>query len=94
MELAKDKKQKAKAGPSLELQALIEIGIPLKMAIFNKTVLSWKNEPENALYSQGSTKVSRTAKLWYTPHGIVVDQGDGAFYKIIPLANVSDTIVL
>ncbi len=78
------------------IKKLIESGIPLRQAIFNKTVLSWRNEPENAFYSPQAPgrqpKPSRTANLWYTPHGVVTEQG--GVYKIIPLANVSDTFAL
>lgn len=87
-----------------EIQELIDNGIPLKMAVFHRTVLSFGNfgtvtgEPENAFWAPSGDKTkpnakpSRTAKMWYTPHGLVCEQH--GIYKIIPTANVSDTIVL
>ncbi len=74
---------------------LIDAGIPLKRVVFHDTVLSLGGkqggEPENALYSSGS-KPSRTAEMWYTPHGVVVKQREN--YKIIPLAAIKDNDVL
>lgn len=77
---------------------LIEMGIPLSLAIFHDTVLSYggttvNGEPEFALYDPTSkSKPSRTAKLWYTPHGVVVKQRE--VYKILPLAALKDSRVL
>lgn len=97
MELEKNqkpaqKKTKVPAG----VQELIDIGIPLKNVIFLEPVLSYKREPENAFYSPLSegrqAKPSRTGSIWYTPHGVVVEQH--GMYKIIPLSNVKDTDVL
>lgn len=83
---------------------LIKTGIPLQMAVFHRTILSHGDKqggtgiPETGLFSpapKGSpmaAKPSRTANMWFTPHGIVIEQRGR--YKIIPLANVSDTNVL
>lgn len=101
MELVKgDKKDKPIKKPHPGIQELIDAGIPLQMVTFNRTVRSFKGEPETAFYHrtghiagpQRDAKPSRTAKIWFTPHGVVTEQ-DG-FYKVIPLANVIDTIVL
>ena len=79
----------------MRIEALLQHGIPLSKVVFHDTVLSYghnkSGEPENALYDHGS-KPSRTAKLWYTPHGIVVKQKEN--YKIIPLAAIKDNDVL
>lgn len=83
---------KSSKGPSKQILDLVETGIPLQMAVFHRTVRSVLGEPETAFYSSGSNKPSRTANMWYTPHGLVVEQR--GHYKIIPLANISDTIVL
>jgi len=95
--MATPKKQEAPK-PSEKIQGLIEIGIPIRMAVFHRTILSLGNgkpgEPESALYSpenQG-TKKSRTANMWLTPQCLVVEQN--GVYKLIPQANVSDTIAL
>lgn len=95
MEVQKEKTQAKPKGPSKQIQELIDIGVPLKMAVFHRAILSYGTEnsgtPETALWSIGG-KPMRTAKLWYTPHGLVTEQR--GIYKIIPLANVSDTTVL
>lgn len=76
-----------------KIQALIEIGIPLKKVVFSRTVMSFENQPEFALFTpEPNLKASRIAKMWYTPHGVVCEQK--GLYKIIPLANVLDTVVL
>lgn len=76
-----------------KVQALIDIGIPLRKVVFGRTVVSITGEPEFAFYSpEPNLRPSRVAKLWYTPHGIVCEQAGS--YKIIPLANVLDTFVL
>lgn len=48
---------------------------------------SFASEPETALYHEASkSKPSRTARMWYTPRGLVVLQKYGL--TIIPLSNV------
>jgi len=94
--MAKKPQEAPKPAPE-KIQGLIDIGIPVRMAVFHRTILSMGNgkpgEPENALYSpeQGSKK-SRTANMWLTPQCLVVEQN--GVYKLIPQANVSDTIAL
>lgn len=85
------------------IESLIADGIPLQKVILHRTVTSNSSfkpgvpipgnagEPEQAFYAINPTK-TRTANLWYTPHGVVIEQKGR--YKIIPLANVSDTNVL
>lgn len=87
-------KEKAKKEMPDQIKALITDGIPLQMAVFQKTVRSGHaaGTPETAFYASGTSVVSRIAKMWYTPHGVVTEQQ--GVYKIIPLASVSDTIVL
>ncbi len=81
-----------------QIDILIESGIPLKMAVFHRPIKSIMGEPEFAFYvketdpKKVSPKPSRIAKMWYTPHGLVTLQKDQ--FKLIPLANVSETIVL
>jgi len=73
---------------------LVETGIPITMAVFHRTVRSHTGEPETAFFDpdfKPAPKPSKAATMYYTPHGLVCDQ-KGKF-KIIPLANVSDTIV-
>lgn len=63
------------------------MGIPVKKAIFHRTVESWNGEPEMAFYT-GGAKPSRTAlAMWFTPHGLLCEFRNSK-RKIIPLANV------
>lgn len=91
--------------PSKEIQELIATGIPLRMAVFHRAVLSFGDPaaglagtPETAFHvketdpKRTSAKPARTAEMWYTPHGVVTAQR--GIYKLIPLANISDTTVL
>lgn len=91
--ITKKESQLQKAEIPDKIHELIQSGIPLHMAVFSKTVRSRMSAelPEFAFYDQGG-KHSRTAKMWYTPHGVVTEQNGK--YKIIPLANVTDTNVL
>lgn len=79
-----------------DLQKLIEIGIPIKKAVFHRAVLfdHKTSAPETAYYSPTygkDLKKHKVARMWYTPHGLICEQNDQ--WKIIPLANVSDTVV-
>jgi hypothetical protein len=95
-----DKKTEKEYKDATALIDLIDSGIPLHSAVFHRSILSHGGsqggEPETGLYSPknkgAAPKPSRTANLWYTPHGVVIEQKGR--YKIIPLANVSDTNVL
>lgn len=76
------------------LQALIDNGIPLRKAVFHRAVIfdCHGGTPETAYYSKEwatDVKAHKVAQMWYTPHGLVCTQKD--IWKIIPLANVSDT---
>lgn len=53
-----------------------DIGIPIKEAVFRRTVKSWTGEPETAFYSSGA-KPSRTATMWLTPCGLLCEQAKG-----------------
>lgn len=87
-----------------KIQALIDIGIPLKKVVFHSTVLSFGEKgsvtgtPEFSLNAPSPdpkvkwAQPSRTANIWYTPHAVVTEQS--GVYKIIPPAQVADTIVL
>lgn len=86
------KKKVIPANSREQFLVLIESGIPLKMATFHRAVRSWTGEPETAFYASGA-KPSRTAKMWYTPHGMAWEHNE-ATMGIVPLANVSDTRVL
>lgn len=90
-----DQKSGAGALPAsrdqFDVESLIAMGIPIKAAIFHDTIrFGVQGVPEFALYdpSEGS-KASRTAKMWYTPAGLLCQQGKNQ--KLIPLANVKDT---
>lgn len=74
------------------LQSLKANGIPLQKVTFHKTVNSDKGEPEYTFYDGGTHRNSRNAKLWYTPTGILMEQGK--IHKLIPLANAADTVLL
>lgn len=75
------------------IATLIEEGIELRFAQFGKPVLSYLKTPEYAFYTpEDNLKKERAAKMWFTPHGLVTEQK--GHYKIIPLANIVDTIVL
>jgi hypothetical protein len=82
-----------------KVKALIEMGIPVKFALFRRTVRSNVGTPESAFYARETDpklpnpQPSRIAEMWYTPHGLVTLQA-GGIYKVIPLANLVDTIVL
>lgn len=74
------------------IESLKMTGIPVKAAFFHRTVLSMSvagGTPEHALYDGGTDKKSRLAKMWYTPSGLLIEQK--GLYKMVPLANVSDT---
>lgn len=91
------KKTEAPKPAPEKIQGLIDIGIPIRMAVFHRTILSMGNggtgEPENALYyPESKVRPSRTANMWLTPQCLVVEQK--GVYKLIPQANVSDTIAL
>lgn len=80
---------------------LIDMGIPLSMAVFKQTVRSIDGTPETAFYAPNTngpnSKAYRTARMWMTPHGVLCMQSNKlmpAFYKLIPLGAVADTIVL
>lgn len=77
-----------------QLEELIENGIPVRKAVFHRTVLFdyAGGTPESAFFSPEwaqDVKKQRVAKMWYTPHGLVCEQN--GMWKIVPLANVSDT---
>jgi hypothetical protein len=79
-----------------QIEYLKNTGIPISLCVFHRTILSALNEPETALYSHGTSKKSRLAKMWYTPNGLLVEQKDkldNIIHKLIPLANVSDTVI-
>lgn len=72
------------------LEALKKMGLPLSRVVFHDTITSKDkdNLPEFAMYASHPKK-NREAKIWYTPHGVLLQQRGG--HKIIPLANVKDT---
>lgn len=76
---------------------LIGQGIPCREAVFHRPIKSLNvspaGEPETALYDAVTkAKPSRTAKLWFTPHGLVYEQKYGK--SIVPLANVVYSVSL
>lgn len=88
--------------PQTQMEAMVQTGVPILLAVFHKTVRSITGESESAFFDishKPIPKPSKEAKLWYTPHGVVVEQtlkkGKEVLhhFKIIPLANVADTIV-
>ncbi len=93
MELEKKKSDLKKKPLNAGFKELMDAGIPLQKAIFWEPVISFKNEPETALYNKITvSKPSRTANIYFTPHGVVAEQ-DG-YCLIIPLSNVKYTVVL
>jgi hypothetical protein len=70
---------------------IMDGALVVKGAEFHRAIRSYgasiAGEPETALYEKGGAKPSRTAEMWYTPHGLVCKQRHGCI--IIPLANVS-----
>lgn len=68
------------------------LSIPVSVAVFHRTVQSFGSngivgEPETAFYApESKSKPSRTAKMYYTPHGLICEQKYGTV--IVPLANV------
>lgn len=86
--------QSDKTQDKTQIDLMIENAIPIQMAVFHRTVRAHTGEPESAFFDpdfKPAPKPSKAAIMYYTPHGLVCDQ-KGKF-KIIPLANVSDTIV-
>lgn len=73
-------------------EILKQTGIPVKEAVFHRTVKSWNGEPETAFYATGG-KPSRTATMWFTPHGLACEQAKGKKI-LIPLANIVYAIPL
>lgn len=78
------------------LVALIDNGIPVRKAVFHRSVIFdyAGGTPETAYYSADWSKEMKkykVANMWYTPHGLVCEQN--GLFKIIPLANVSDTMI-
>lgn len=53
---------------------------------FQSALLSGFNAAENDLSTKSSNKMRRADSIWYTPHGVIVDQNGHRF--IVPLANV------
>ncbi len=94
---AQPKKAKPKAIISSDnkklLESLTENAIELRRCVFFRTISSRGGEgfTESALHNV-DTKPSRVGRMWYTPHGVVIEQTRG--FKIIPLANVTDTDIL
>ena len=75
-----------------KIKDLIQNALKLKMVIFHHTVKAFDGTPEYALYETApNTKSTRLAEIWYTPFGVVTKQHN--IFKIIPLAQVKDTIV-
>lgn len=75
------------------VQDMIENGIPVRKAVFHRTVIfhSHLASPETCYMSPSwakDTKKQRTARMWLTPHVLLCEQAGE--YKFIPLANVSD----
>lgn len=73
-------------------------GLPLASIVVHRSIQSgFDGSPETGFYVAGNNKKKR-ANLWYTPNGVLMEQKDhqsGALvYKMIPLANISDTVVL
>lgn len=78
------------------LQQLVDAGIPVRKAVFHKTIIfDYTNSTAEYAYYAATwakdQKKNRIANMWYTPHGLVMEK-DGII-KIIPLANVADTTV-
>lgn len=89
-------KPNLKVGIPDGIKKLIDIGIPIRKAVFHRTVLFEYagGTPESAYYApewSENVKKHKMARMWYTPHGLVCEQN--SLYKIVPLANVSDTTV-
>lgn len=77
------------------IESLIEIGIPLQMVVFkSKTVRSFVDgAPQWAFYvKEDGLHRSKVAKMWFTPHGIIISQMDN--WKIAPLSNVAEAVFL
>jgi len=72
---------------------LKESAVPAQKAVFHKTVTSYTGEPEYAFYANDPiVKKSRSAKLWCSPHFLLIEQPKG-FKKMIPMSNVSDITI-
>lgn len=69
---------------------LKKMGIPVKKVVFAKQILSWNGTPETHFYSPGLGNIdSRVANMWYTPHGLLCEQGPKQNKRIVPLGNVT-----
>lgn len=82
---------------STAYEALKEIGIPVKVAMF-KVPVKFKNQaPESAFYDPSEkAKSHKTAVMHYTPHGLTCEQTISKIphSMIIPLENVVYTLPL
>lgn len=71
--------------------------IPLRKASFHTAILMPQNMPETSLFAFGTHKLSRLAKMWYTPMGILIEQKNEkgkVEHKIVHAANAYDTVIL
>lgn len=90
------KQSKSKLVIPEDLKSLVEIGIPLRKVVFHRTVIfDYKaGTPESAYYCHDWSEVmkkNKQANMWFTPHCVVCEQA--GHWKLVPLANVSDTMV-
>lgn len=91
---ARPKKGKVEYPPHPLLEGLIENGIELKIAVFDRAVSSAVDGgvPETAFYNKSERhKPSKTADIWYTPHGVVCHQLGFKGYEliIVPLSHIA-----
>lgn len=65
--------------------------VPIIKATFQSAILSGFNAAEFQLSIRSSNKMRNADAMWYTPHGVIIDQNSHRF--IIPLSNVIQTDV-
>lgn len=93
---AATKKTEVVSATPIELKSLIDNGIPLRKAVFHTTVIFdyAAGMPMHAFYSEDwskDMKKNKVARMWYTPYGVICEQA--GFWKLVPLANVADTML-
>jgi len=89
--ITENKKVKAPKQEDSTYESMKLSGIPIKKAVFHKTVEAYDGSPETAFYQKG--KPTRTASMWLTPYVLICEQVKG-HRVIVPLANIGYTIPL
>lgn len=66
--------------------------LPVAIATFHKAIISMVDGTPEYQFRHNAPKKSRVASMWYTPHGLLIEQRGR--HKMVPLASVADTELL